>query len=85
MKELATMTAEELRQHIKHCEELLHYKENERWNELVGDLASAAQKLFNEYPHARLKALPYCEGCGEDIEVEIDLDILTYEDNYIDY
>ena len=85
MKDLVTMSAEELREHIKVCEQILVGKEKERYYKLVGDLASAAQRLFNEYPHARLKASPYCEGCGEEIEVEIDLDILTYEDNYIDY
>ena len=85
MKDIETMTPEELKEHIETCKNLLHYKENERWHKLVGDLASAAQELFNEYPHARLKASPYCEGCRENIEVEIDLDILIYEDNYINY
>lgn len=78
MNELATMTAEELRQHIKHCEELLHYKENERWHKLVGDLASAAQKLLNEYPNAKLSCIS-----PDETLIEIDIDHLTYEDNYI--
>ena len=78
MNELATMTAEELRQHIKHCEELLYYKENERWYKLVGDLASAAQKLLNEYPNAKFS----CISPDETI-IEIDIDHLTYEDNYV--
>lgn len=85
MKELTTMTAEELRQHIKDCEELLHYKENERWHTLVGDLASAAQRLLNEYPNTQLRADPYCEACEERIDVDIDLEVLTYENNYINY
>ena len=82
MKDLITMTAEELRQHIKDCEALLNNKENERFDFLVGELASAAQELLNEYPHTVFTATTYCEDCERDIEVEIDIDHLTFEDNY---
>lgn len=78
MIELETMTPEELRKHIEKCENLLHYKENERWYTLVGDLASAAQKLINEYPNAKFTfTLP------DTTVIEIDVDCLAYEDNYI--
>lgn len=78
MIELNTMTPEELRQHIEHCESLLHYKENERWYELVGDLASAAQKLLNEYPNAKFSCSP-----SDATTIEVEIKHLAYEDNYI--
>ena len=78
MNELATMTPEELRQHIEHCQNLLHYKENERWYKLVGDLASAAQALLNEYPNAKFACT-----CRDTSVIEIDIDHLAYEDNYV--
>ena len=78
MIELETMTPEELRQHIEHCENLLHLKENARWYELVGNLASAAQDLLNEYPNAKFTCT-----CRDSSVIEIELDHLTFEDNYI--
>lgn len=78
MKEIETMTPEELRQHIEHCENLLHFKENARWYELVGNLASAAQDLLNEYPNAKFTCT-----CRDTSVIEIELDHLAYEDNYI--
>ena len=78
MKELETMTPEELRQHIEHCENLLHLKENARWYELVGNLASAAQNLLNEYPNAKFTCT-----CRDTSVIEIEVDHLAYEDNYL--
>lgn len=78
MKDIETMTPEELKQHIEHCENLLHYKENERWYKLVGDLASAAQKLANEYPNAKFSFTLHDETV-----IKVDIDCLAYEDNYI--
>ena len=83
MKELITMTAEELRNHIKECEEMLKGKENERFEYLLSELASAAQPLFNEYPYTTFVADPYCEGCEQRIDVAINIELLTYEDNYV--
>lgn len=85
MKELNTMTPQELKLHIKECEEILKFKEKERFYQLVGDVASAAQKLFNEYPRTVLVADPYCEGCEQRVDLQIDIELLTYEDNYKDY
>ena len=78
MKDIETMTTQELRQHIETCENLLHYKENERWYKLVGDLASAAQRLLNEYPNAKFT----CVDSNDTSVIEIDVDHLAYEDNY---
>ena len=83
MKDLNAMTPEELRKHISYCEALLESKKNERWWQLVGDLASAAQRLINEYPSTKLKADPFCDCCQERIDVLLELDYLAYEDNYI--
>ena len=57
-------------------------KRNEKVSRLIGDLASAAQELRNECPCAMLKAEYYDEEREEVIEVYIDLEHLTYEDNY---
>ena len=82
MNELNLMTTEELIEHIKKCQVILESKRNEKVKRLVGDLASAAQKLLNECPTAMLKAEYYDEEREEVIEVYIDLDHLAYEDNY---
>ena len=80
---LQMMTPEELREHIKQCQEVLEQKNNERWWQLVGNLASAAQELLNEYPHAVLRCDPYCEGCETRIDVDISVENLAFEDNYV--
>ena len=84
MKDIITMTPQELKNHIKQCEEILKGKEKERFHHLVGEVASAAQRLFNEYPHTVLTADPYCEECEQRIDVQIDIEHLTFEDNYKD-
>ena len=78
MKDIETMTPQELKEHIETCKNLLHYKENERWYKLVGDLASAAQNLLNEYPNAKFT----CTCCDTSV-IELEVDHLAYEDNYI--
>lgn len=78
MKDIETMTPQELKEHIETCKNLLHYKENERWYKLVGDLASAAQNLLNEYPNAKFTCT-----CHDTSVIEIEIDHLAYEDNYI--
>lgn len=78
MKELETMTPEELKEHIETCQNLLHYKENERWYKLVGDISSMAQTLLNEYPNVKFACT-----CHDGSVIEISLEQLTYEDNYI--
>jgi hypothetical protein len=78
MKDIETMTPEELREHIEYCENVLHLKENARWYELVGNLASVAQELLNEYPNAKFTCT-----CRDTSVIEIDVDHLAYEDNYI--
>ena len=80
MKELTTMSPGKLREHIEYCQTLLHLKENERWYELVGNLASAAQELLNEYPNAKFS---YVLSDSPITVVEIGIDHLAYEDNYI--
>lgn len=80
---LQMMTPEELRAHIKQCQEVLEQKNNERWWQLVGNLASAAQELLNEYPHAVLQSEHYCEGCEMNVDVKISVDHLAFEDNYV--
>lgn len=82
---LTAMTPEELKEHIQKCKTMLEYKENERWYELVGNLASAAQELLNEYPHAVFRCEPYCEECETRIDADIPLEHLAFEDNYIKY
>ena len=83
MKELLTMTAQELRDHIKECEETLKFKEDERFEFLLSELASAAQALFNEYPNTELVVETYCEGCEQEVEVAISIDNLAYESHYV--
>ena len=83
MNELNLMTAEELQAHIVKCQAILEIKQNEKVNQLIGNLASEAYKLLQERPCARLKAEYYDEEREENIDIEIDLDWLTYEDNYI--
>lgn len=80
---LQTMTPEELKEHIQKCKAMLEYKENERWWELVGNIASAAQELLNEYPHAVLQCEHYCEGCEMRIDASIPIEHLAFEDNYV--
>lgn len=80
---LKAMTTEELKEHIQRCKAMLEYKENERWWELVGNLASAAQDLINEYPHAVFRCEHYCEGCETRIDAQISVDQLAFEDAYI--
>ena len=77
------MTAEELQKHIAECQAVLEIKKNEKVGRLIGDLASAAQKLVNECPHATVKTEYYDEEREETIDIEIDLEFLTYEDNYV--
>ena len=83
MYELNLMTAEELQKHIAECQAILESKKNEKVNQFIGNLASEAYKLLQERPCARLKAEYYDEEREENIDIEIDLDWLTYEDNYI--
>lgn len=83
MNELNLMTTEELIEHIKKCQVILESKRNEKVKRLVGDLASAAQKLLNECPTTMLQAEYYDEEREENIDIEIDLEFLTYEDNYV--
>ena len=82
---LREMTPEELRAHIKKCEEVLAQKRNERWLELIGNLSSAAQALINEYPNAVLRCETYCEECETEIDTEISVDHLAFEDGYARY
>ena len=80
---LQEMTAEELKKHIELCEALYESKKNERWWRLVGNLASAAQDLINEYPHAAFRCEHYCEGCETNVDVKFSVDNLAFEDNYV--
>ena len=80
---LDLMTPEELQEHIQKCQAILESKKNEKVNQLIGNLASEAYKLLQERPCARLKAEYYDEEREEDIDIEIDLEFLTYEDNYV--
>lgn len=82
---LQMMTAEELRKHIHECEIMLQEKENKEFLGMVGNLASLAHELSTKYPHTMLRVSVYCEGCEDDIDVDIDIDHLTFEDNYIKY
>lgn len=82
---LREMTSEELRAHIKKCEEVLAQKRNERWLELIGNLSSAAQALHNEYPNAVFRCEVYCEECETRIDTEISVDHLAFEDGYARY
>ena len=79
----STMTPEELQKHIAECQAILEIKRNEKVGRLIGNLASEAQRLLNECPGARLKAEYYDEEREETIDIEIDLEFLTYEDNYV--
>ena len=81
---LETLTVEELRKHIENCRMVLESKENAKRNKLIGDLASAAQELLNECPFMTVSVTAYCEECEKEIDVDIDLKYLTYEDNYIE-
>lgn len=83
MEDLILMTPEELQKHIAECQAILEAKRNEKVYQLVGNLASEAYKLLQERPGAQLKAEYYDEIIEENIEVYIDLDYLTYEDNYM--
>lgn len=83
MKELLTMTTQELRDHIKECEEMLKKKDKERFDCLLGNVVMAAQKLLNEYPNTSLVVETYCEGCEQKVEVEIGIDDLAYINNYV--
>lgn len=83
MNDLNLMTPEELQEHIIKCQAILESKKNEKVNQLIGNIASEAYRLLQERPCAMLKAEYYDEECEENIEVYIDLEHLTYEDNYI--
>lgn len=80
--DLNAMTVEELQEYITKCEIILESKRNEKVGRLIGNLASEAHKLLKECPCATLKAEYYDEEREENIEVSIDLEYLTYEDNY---
>lgn len=82
MNDLNLMSPEELQAHIEKCQVILESKRREKVGRLIGDLASTAQKLLNECPCAMLKAEYYDEEREENIDVYIDLEHLTYEDNY---
>ena len=77
------MTVEELQKHITECQAILECKRNEKVGRLIGNLASEAHKLLQERPWAKLKAEYYDEDREETIDIEIDLEFLTYEDNYV--
>jgi hypothetical protein len=83
MNDLNLMTPEELQAHIQKCQAILEAKQNEKVNELIGNLASEAHRLLQERPWARVKAEYYDEEREENIDIEIDLEYLAYEDNYI--
>ena len=83
MNDLNLMTPEELQKHITECQAILEAKRNEKVNRLIGNLASEAYKLLQERPGAQLKAEYYDEEREENIDIEIDLEFLTYEDNYV--
>ena len=82
MNDVNLMTVEELQKHIEECRAILENKQNEKVNQFVGDLASTAYNLLQERPWAKLKAEYYDEEREENIDIEIDLEYLTYEDNY---
>lgn len=82
---IVMMTPQELRNHIKECEVVLQKKEKERFYNLVNDVANAAQKLLDEFPNTILIADPYCEGCEERVDLQIDIDYLVDKDNYREY
>jgi hypothetical protein len=83
MNDLNLMTPEELQEHIQKCQAILEAKQNEKVNQFIGNLASEAYRLLQERPWAKVKAKYYDEEREENIDIEIDLDYLTYEDNYI--
>lgn len=83
MNDLNLMTPEELQEHIQKCQVILESKKNEKVNQLIGNIASEAHRLLQECPCAMLKAEYYDEEREENIDIEIDLEFLTYEDNYI--
>lgn len=85
MKEIITMTPQELRNHIKECEVILQRKEEERFYNLVNDVVNAAQKLLDEFPNTILITDPYCENCEERVDMQIDIDYLVDKDNYREY
>ena len=82
MNDLNLMTPEELQEHIAECQAILEAKRNEKVNKIIGNLASEAHRLLQERPWARVKAEYYDEEREETIEVYIELEYLTYEDNY---
>ena len=81
--DLHLMSVEELQEHIVKCQAILESKKNEKVGQLIGNLASEAYKLLQECPWAKLKAEYYDEEREENIDNEIDLEFLTYEDNYV--
>jgi hypothetical protein len=83
MNDLNLMTPEELQEHIQKCQAILDAKQNEKVNQLIGNIASEVHRLLQERPWARVKAEYYDEEREENIDIEIDLEYLTYEDNYI--
>ena len=83
MNDLNLMTAEELQEHIVKCQAILEAKQNEKVGQFIGNIASEAYRLLQERPWAKLKAEYYDEEREENVDIEIDLEFLTYEDNYI--
>ena len=80
---LDLMTVKELQKHVEKCQAILEAKRNEKVGRLIGNLASEAHRLLQERPWAKLKAEYYDEEREENIDIEIDLEYLTYEDNYV--
>ena len=83
MNDLNLMTAEELQEHIVKCQAILEAKQNEKVGQFIGNIASEAYRLLQERPWAKLKAEYYDEEREENVDIEIDLEYLTYEDNYV--
>ena len=82
IKDVMLMTPEELQEHIKKCQTMLEAKQNEKVKQLIGNIASEVHRLLQERPWARVKAEYYDEEREKTIEVYIELEYLTYEDNY---
>lgn len=77
--EINQMSAEELEKHIERCKELLLAKQFDGFWKKVGNVASEAQRLFNEYPNCYVVARDRHNGQ----EFEISIEELTYEDAFV--